>query len=94
MTLSEKQKNCPYCHPNDNNPKDQHGNTAWYRYRQGYELELDMVANDPNVEQRGLCMGDISFNPLKHYLSSLGDGVNPLIVHIQYCPFCGRKLGD
>ena len=40
------------------------------------------------------CFGDISFNPSNKTLSSWDDGANPLIVHIQYCPFCGRKLGD
>lgn len=96
MTLSEKQKNCPYCHFNIHKLNSFNTLGPWRdTIFNGTELELDEVKGDPNIENEDkACFGDISFNPSNKTLSSWADGANPLIVHIQYCPFCGRKLGD
>lgn len=96
MTLSEKQKNCPYCHPDISNLKDFQGVSPWYYDQSGnLKLHLDEVKGDINVDNEGEgCFGDIAFSPTGKTLSSWDDGANPLIVHIQHCPFCGRKLGD
>lgn len=96
MTLSEKQKNCPYCHPGIHKFESFQGMGPWHEtIFYGVELELDEIKDDPNIENENeACFGDISFNPSNKTLSSWADGANPLIAHIQYCPFCGRKLGD
>lgn len=96
MTLSEQQKNCSYCHPDIHKLNSFNTLGPWRdTIFNGTELELDEVKGDPNIENEDeACFGDISFNPSNKTLSSWADGANPLIVHIQYCPFCGRKLGD
>lgn len=96
MKLTEKPESCPYCHPNIHKFESFQGMGPWCdTIFNGTELELDEIKDDPNIENEGeACFGDISFNPSNKTLSSWADGANPLIVHIQYCPFCGRKLGD
>lgn len=96
MTLSEQQKDCQYCHPGIHKFESFQGMGPWHEtIFYGVELELDEIKDDPNIENENeACFGDISFNPSNKTLSSWADGANPLIAHIQYCPFCGRKLGD
>lgn len=90
MELTEKQKNCPYCHPGSN-LKNHYGGSAWINS----ELEFDMIKGDPSIISDGeCCYGDISFNPQAGWLESLGDGAEPLVIHIHYCPMCGRPLGE
>lgn len=90
MELTEKQKNCPYCHPGSN-LKNHYGGSAWINS----ELEFDMIKGDPSITSDGeCCYGDISFNPQASWLESLGDGAEPLVIHIHYCPMCGRPLGE
>jgi hypothetical protein len=95
MKLTERQKNCPYCHPGIHRFKSFQTMGPWRGITtlQGGELELDEIKDDSNIENEDeACFGDISFNPSNKTLSSWADGAYPLIVHIQYCPFCGRKL--
>lgn len=95
MKLTEKQKNCPYCYPGIHRFKSFQKIGPWRGIAtfQGGELELGEIKDDPNIENEDeACFGDIGFNPSNKTLSSWADGANPLIVHIQYCPFCGRKL--
>lgn len=54
MELTEKQKNCPYCHPGSNLTP----HNAWDDGELQFE-ELD----DPKVDNSGDCWGDIGFAP-------------------------------
>lgn len=87
MALTEEQKNCPYCHVGS----DIAGANNFHVWDDG-ELEFNMVANDPNVQVFYDTWGDIAFDPGHHLLTSWGDGSDPLIIDIAYCPMCGRPL--
>ena len=82
--LTEEQKNCPYCHPGSNLPP----HNAWDDGELQFE-ELD----DPKVDNSGDCWGDIGFAPAEKILTSWGEGEEPLVININYCPMCGRPLG-
>lgn len=80
---------CPYCHP-DSNLLDSYGISAWHND----ELNLEEIDNQTGkIDNKGDDMwSDLAFNPMLKYLRVWGDGMDPLTVHIKYCPFCGRKL--
>ena len=86
----DKQKNCPYCHPGSN-IKSSYGGSAWNNSR----LDFESVKDDPLIMNNGeCCYGDISFDPERKMLSSIGDGVDLLTVRVRYCPMCGRPLNE
>lgn len=90
MELTKEQQNCPYCHPGSN-IKSFYSGSAW----NNSELDFESVKGDPLITNDGeWCYGDISFDPERGMLSSIGDGVDLLTVRIKYCPFCGRPLNE
>lgn len=86
MVLTEQQKNCKWCHPGSN-IKSRYGLDPW---DQG-TLRLNEVADD-RVEDDEDYTPHCCFDPKNAFLSAEGEG-DALFLNIQYCPFCGRKLG-
>lgn len=88
MKLTEKQKNCKYCHPGSE-LEGIYRNSPWD------DNELNLEELDNGVVSTGRdTWGDISFNPVNKTLTSVGSGVDPLIVSVNYCPMCGRPLNE
>ncbi|PWT34034.1 hypothetical protein DKZ29_09840 [Limosilactobacillus reuteri] len=86
MKLTEKQKNCKYCHVGSKIESLYNG-SPW----DGTELMLERV--DDNIVSAGEDVwGDIGFDPVNRTLTSWGEGTVALIIDISYCPFCGRDL--
>ncbi|WP_288638861.1 hypothetical protein [uncultured Lentilactobacillus sp.] len=79
MTITEKQKNCPYCH--DSLPKSNyHRGTGWSTlFKYGKEYLSWVELGSPTY------LWAIKRNDLN------ADGTE---IQIDYCPKCGRKLGD
>ena len=84
MKLTEKQKNCPYCHVNSD---------IGVTWMDG-ELQFDAIIDDSHVQTDGDVWGDIWFDPKNHFLKSWGEDTDPLIIDIAYCPMCGRPLNE
>lgn len=84
--LTEKQKNCPYCHPGSD-LKANFG-VAW----EGNALAFDNV-DSPQVMSGGPYSGDITFDLDTNQLISYGESTDPTTIDILYCPMCGRPLG-
>ncbi len=87
MKLTEKQKNCPYCHAGSDLPSLYNG-SPW----DGTGLCFERVDDPTTVFVGNNTYGDIEFNALERTLISWGDGTDPLVVGINYCPMCGRSL--
>ena len=88
MALTEKQKNCPYCHPGSK-IEGFNNKSPW----EDAALLLEQV-NNANVSVGHDTWGDIEFDPINGDLASWADGTDPLIVKIHYCPMCGRPLNE
>lgn len=86
MKLTEQQQNCPYCHPGSE-LETRYDNGPW----SGTELELEDVFGS-RVHVGNDTWGEIDFDPCEATLTSCGEGIDPLVVDIDYCPFCGRPL--
>ena len=84
-----KQKNCPYCHAGSDLPSLYNG-SPW----DGTGLCFERVDDPTTVFVGNNTYGDIEFNALERTLISWGDGTDPLVVGINYCPMCGRRLID
>lgn len=89
MKLTEKQKNCPYCHAGSDLPSLYNG-SPW----DGTGLCFERVDDPTTVFVGNNTYGDIEFNALERTLISWGDGTDPLVVGINYCPMCGRPLNE
>lgn len=88
-TFIEKseQEDCPYCHAGSKIPSLYNG-SAWDNTGLCFER-----VDDPTIVSVGNdTYGDIEFNALERTLISWGDGTDPLVVDINYCPMCGRDL--
>lgn len=88
MKLTEKQKNCPYCHVGSRIESFYNG-SPW----DDTELSFDRVDDDV-VSVGNDTWGEINFDPVNRTLTSWGEGTDPLIVKINYCPECGRPLNE
>lgn len=86
MELTEKQKNCKWCHPGSD-LKANFG-VAW----EGNALAFDNV-DSPQVMSGGPYSGDITFDLDANQLISYGESTDPTTIDILYCPMCGRPLG-
>ena len=84
----DKQKNCPYCHVGSRIESFYNG-SPW----DDTELSFDRVDDDV-VSVGNDTWGEINFDPVNRTLTSWGEGTDPLIVKINYCPICGRSLSD
>lgn len=76
--LTEKQKNCPYCHPGSKI----NGIEAWY----DGELALGEVLDTPG----GYI--ELFFDPVNQYLDA--EGEDSLFAGVKFCPWCGRSLNE
>lgn len=81
IAVTDKQKNCSYCHVNKDS--EEWGEDG---------LCFKQITDDPNVYVGYNTWGDISFDPVGCTLTSWGEGTDPLIIDVKYCPMCGRKL--
>ena len=88
MKLTEKQKNCPYCHVGSK-IKSTYNGSPW----DGTELILERV-DDSIVSAGEDVWGDIGFDPVNRTLTSWGEGTVALTIDINYCPVCGRSLEE
>lgn len=91
MKLTKQQQNCPYCHVGSNlKGRYNHPVSPW----EDGELSLEDVIS-PQVSVGEDTWGEIDFDPERAVLTSWGEGTDPLVVQINFCPFCGRPLrGD
>lgn len=89
MKLTEKQKNCPYCHVGSRLTSLYNGST-WVDTELGFNR---VVSDIVHVDEEDT-YGDIWFDPVNKTLTSWGEGGVPLVVDINYCPICGRRLDN
>lgn len=77
-TISERQKHCPYCHPG----RKINGVSGWYKN----ELTLSFL--DDGYDN----FVDLTFNPVVGRLGA--ECCDEYYTDINYCPWCGRYLGN
>ena len=88
MALTEKQKNCPYCHVGSR-IESFYNVSPW----DDTELSFDRVEDEVVSVGNDTC-GEIEFDPVNRTLTSWGEGTDPLIVKINYCPIWGWSLNE
>lgn len=78
--LTEKQKNCPYCRP------DEETTRMYHKVRP--DTKRDKMAF---CKGHGLCSNCIGYDDQKYFFCSLE---NVYGYPISYCPVCGRPLNE
>lgn len=80
MKLTEKQKNCPYCHANKEATKEY------------YKVRPDVAKDGMSFGKilNSWC-NSIGYDGQTYYFCSFGNVYGCLI---NYCPLCGRSLSD
>ena len=81
MKLTEKQRNCPYCHVSSNRPTYPHFDGYSINYETSKKMEI-IVIKDPELPIFVPGLEDI--NHETEY-----DNSTPVM---NYCPMCGRSL--
>lgn len=80
MKLTEKQKNCPYCHINEETTR------MYHKVRPDTKKDKMVFCKD-----YGLCSNCIGYDGQKYFFCSFG---NIYGTPIKYCPMCGRLLNE
>lgn len=89
MKLTEKQKNCPYCHLDED--------MKYMTEEEGVLQSEEDLANGPSVIELRIVEGNKIEATAWWWGGEYGDFKDeryPITQNINYCPMCGRPLNE